>query len=71
MKALVNQRICLFCGMCGGTCPEIFVIDTDKRKSFALDIELTGEILDLAKYAESLCPAGAITIKDVPQIDKE
>lgn len=31
----------------------------------ALDVELTGELLTLAKHAESVCPVGAITIKDV------
>lgn len=65
MRAFVNQDICIFCGMCGGVCPDVFVIDPDKRKSMAYDIELTGKVLGLAKYAESICPVGAITIKDV------
>lgn len=66
MKAFVNQNKCLFCGMCGGICDDIFVIDTDHRKSTALDVELTEKLLDMARHAEAVCPAEAITIKDVP-----
>lgn len=65
MKAFVNQDICIFCGMCGGTCPDVFVIDPSKRKSIALDIELKGELLSMARHAEFICPVGAITIRDV------
>ncbi|MDO9535226.1 MAG: ferredoxin [Bacillota bacterium] len=70
MKAFVNQDICIFCGICGGVCPDVFVIDSDKRKSIALDIELTRELLAMARYAESICPAEAITIKDVSTKEK-
>lgn len=70
MKAFVNQNICIFCGMCGGACPDVFVIDPDKRKSMALDIELTGKLLATARHAESICPVGAITIKDVSTKEK-
>jgi ferredoxin len=62
MKAFVNQSDCILCGMCGGICPEIFMIDSI-GKSKALDIELTGELLDMAKHAESICPVRAITIR--------
>jgi ferredoxin len=67
MIAYVNQNICIFCGMCGGICSDIFVIDSDKRKSIALDIELTDQLLALARHAEAVCPVGAIEIKDVPR----
>lgn len=65
LMVFVNQDICIFCGMCGGICPDVFIVDTDKRKSMALDIELRGELLTLAKHAEFVCPVGAITIKGV------
>jgi ferredoxin len=60
MKAFVNKKNCIFRGMCGGVCPDIFFSDYD-GKSVALDIEIELELLDLAKYAESICPASAIT----------
>jgi len=66
MKAFVNKNACIFCGMCGGACPNIFFADYDS-KSVALDIELTGELLVMARHAESICPVGAIVIKDVLQ----
>ena len=65
LMVFVNQDICIFCGICGGICPDVFVIDTDRRKSIAGDIEPTGELLTLVKHAESVCPVGAITIKNV------
>lgn len=66
MRAYVNKNACIFCGMCGGACPDVFFSDYDGR-SIALDIELTDEFLVMAKRAEEICPAGAITIMDVPK----
>jgi ferredoxin len=52
----------MFCGICRVVCPDVFFADYD-GKSVALDIELEGELLRLAKYAEFICPTSAITIK--------
>ncbi|HOY68085.1 MAG TPA: ferredoxin [Candidatus Ozemobacteraceae bacterium] len=30
MKAKVNPEICIGCGMCVGTCPEVFHMENDK-----------------------------------------
>ncbi|MDF2891031.1 MAG: 4Fe-4S single cluster domain of Ferredoxin, partial [Clostridia bacterium] len=40
MKASINKKTCMFCGMCGGLCPEVFRADLD-RKSIALDTEIS------------------------------
>lgn len=40
MKAFVSQNKFMFCGLCGGLCPDVFVIDYN-GKSTAYDIELT------------------------------
>lgn len=61
MRAYIDKTRCVFCGICGGSCPEVFIIGSE-GKSIALDIELTGELLKKAKLAEALCPAMAIKI---------
>lgn len=71
IKAFVNQNKCMFCGLCGGACPDVFVIDSDHGKSMALDVELTGKLLSIARHAEAICPVGAITIKDVPPTNEK
>lgn len=63
MKANVNKSSCMFCGMCGGLCPEVFRADQD-RKSVALDTELSEELLATARYAESICPTWSISLQD-------
>lgn len=68
MKASVNKNHCIFCGMCGGACPDVFRADFD-GKSVSLDKELSGELLDMAKHAESICPTWAITIENTPNTE--
>jgi ferredoxin len=63
MKAFVNKNSCIFCGLCGGMCPDVFQTDLD-GKSVSLDRELSGELLSMAKHAESICPTWSITIDD-------
>lgn len=63
LRVYVDQRRCLFCGICGGVCSEVFRVGSE-GKSIALDIELTEDLLAKAKFAESLCPVNAIEIKN-------
>ncbi|MBB6215004.1 ferredoxin [Anaerosolibacter carboniphilus] len=66
MKAFVNKHSCIFCGLCGGICPDVFQSDHD-GKSISLDIELSDELLIMARHAESICPTWSITIDDFPR----
>ncbi len=36
MKPKVNQEICIGCGVCEGTCPEVFKLDDGKSHVLAL-----------------------------------
>ena len=63
MKAAINKSTCIFCGMCGGLCPEVFRADSD-RKSVALDTEISGELLAAARHAEAICPTWSISLQD-------
>lgn len=68
MKASVNKQTCMFCGMCGGLCPEVFRVDQD-RKSVAMDTELSEELVPAVEYAQSICPTWSITLQNTPEID--
>ncbi|MFT9498202.1 ferredoxin [Anaerosolibacter sp.] len=63
MKAFINKNSCMYCGLCGGACPDVFQTDID-GKPISLDTELTDELLAMAKHAESICPTWSISIDD-------
>lgn len=62
MKGYVDQNTCIGCGICPEVCPEIFRMNDD-GKAEAVDIEITDEIMDNAKDAETQCPVDAIEVK--------
>lgn len=53
----------MYCGLCGGVCPDVFQTDIN-GKPISLDTELSGELLMMARHAESICPTWSITIDD-------
>ncbi|MQN01288.1 MAG: ferredoxin [Lachnospiraceae bacterium] len=58
MKYVVDDS-CIGCGLCEGTCPEIFSIGDD-GKAHAKDIEVPEDQADAAAEAMDGCPVGAI-----------
>lgn len=58
MKYHVNEN-CIGCGLCAGTCPEIFEM-TDAGTAQALDIEAEGVTAASAGEALDNCPVSAI-----------
>lgn len=66
MKATVDTDRCFGCEFCASSCPKIFSIKEikpDVEKSFAADIEIPDDLLDLAFDIEDRCPAAAIIIE--------
>lgn len=62
MKAYVDKGTCIGCGLCADISPEVFEMD-DSNKAEAIDEELSDELLDSAKDAETQCPVDAISVK--------
>ena len=60
MNATVNDA-CSGCGLCAGTCPEVFSMGDD---GFAHGGEVSPELLAEAQEARDGCPVSAISIQE-------
>ena len=58
MRYHVNDG-CIGCGLCAGTCPEVFSM-SDEGVAVAIDSEVSEGALDSAAEAMDGCPVGAI-----------
>ena len=58
MRYHVNDG-CIGCGLCAGTCPEVFSM-SDEGVAVAIDLEVPEGALDSAAEAKDSCPVGAI-----------
>lgn len=58
MKFLVND-LCIGCGLCAGTCPEVFEMN-DESLAIASDEEVDESLEESAKEAMEGCPVSAI-----------
>ena len=58
MKYRVNEE-CIGCGLCAGTCPEVFSMGDD-GVAVAIETEVPEEALNSAAEAKDGCPVGAI-----------
>jgi ferredoxin len=58
MKYFVNDG-CIGCGLCAGTCPEVFSM-SNAGVAVAIEAEVLEGALDSAAEAKDGCPVGAI-----------
>ncbi|MCI6273375.1 MAG: ferredoxin [Coriobacteriaceae bacterium] len=61
MKASVNED-CIGCGLCEGTCPDVFTIGDDGIAQ-AVEGDMPEDAEDSAQEAADNCPVSAITIE--------
>ncbi|HRY12077.1 MAG TPA: ferredoxin [Syntrophomonadaceae bacterium] len=61
MKASVDRDICIGCGLCEITCPEVFELDDEMISTVIVD-EIPEDLEECAEEAEEECPVTAITI---------
>jgi len=62
MKAIVDQDICIGCGLCPDTCPEVFQMADNDKAEVIVDVVPPEKEAD-AKAAAEVCPVSAITIQ--------
>lgn len=62
MKAIVDQDICIGCGLCPQICPEVFRMEGDKAVAYTDPVPLN--LQDSCKQAAEQCPVSAISIKE-------
>jgi len=60
MKVSVDQDLCVGCGLCVNTCPDIFEMKDDKAIAKVNAVPAASE--DSAKQAKDECPVEAIII---------
>lgn len=59
MKFHVNEN-CIACGMCAGSCPEVFHMNDETGLAKAIPEDVAPELEEAAQEALNSCPAGAI-----------
>ena len=59
MKLKVDKDLCIGCGACQATCPDVFQIDDDERAKVIVD-EIKDELIEDAIDAKEGCPTSAI-----------
>lgn len=60
MKAVIDRDGCIGCGLCAGTCPEVFRMADDGLAEAYNDIQ--SDIEDTAEEAAENCPVDVISI---------
>lgn len=62
MKATVDKDLCISCGLCIQTCPDVFDWGDDD-KAEAIDDEVPEEFEDEVNEAADGCPTDAISVE--------
>lgn len=62
MKACVDKDLCIGCGLCADTCPEVFELKEDKAY-VKVDV-VPKELEDKVVEAKDSCPVDAISVED-------
>lgn len=62
MKAFIDRDNCISCGLCAGTCPEVFRMAEDDRAEVYID-EVPSESEETALEAQENCPVSVITVE--------
>jgi len=62
MKAIIDRSGCISCGICAGTCPEVFrMADDGLAEVYA---EVTPELEGTAQEARDGCPVSVISLEN-------
>lgn len=64
MKAVVDRDLCIGCGLCEETCPEVFRLAEDGL-AHVIDEDPPAEAYADMEAAAEVCPTAAITVSGV------
>ena len=62
-KVVVNKDLCIGCGLCADTCPDVFVLEDD-GKAQVKSQDAANANLACAKDAAATCPTEAIKVEE-------
>jgi ferredoxin len=62
MKAIVDQALCIGCGLCELTCPEVFRM-AEEGVAYVLTENPAPETYDDIRSCVELCPVSAIRVE--------
>ncbi|HBG15411.1 MAG TPA: ferredoxin [Firmicutes bacterium] len=62
MKTTVDPELCIACGLCISTCPEVYDWDEEEGKAKALKKQVPEDQESCAQEAADQCPTDAIAI---------
>jgi ferredoxin len=60
--AIIDEDICIGCGMCEEICPEVFEIDDEK--AYIIADEIDEEFVEACNEATETCPVNAIRLEE-------
>lgn len=62
MKAVIDRSGCIGCGLCAGTCPDVFQMADDGLAEVYAEVD--APVKDLAEEARDNCPVSVISLED-------
>ncbi|MRR11016.1 ferredoxin [bacterium] len=63
MKAVVDRDLCIGCGLCEDTCPEVFRLEDDGI-AVVINEDPGPELYGAVRDSADLCPVEAISIEE-------
>jgi len=64
MKVKVDADLCIGCGLCTETCPDVFEMDEDQGVAKVKVEEVPEDAQDCVRQAAEDCPGDAIQIEE-------
>ncbi len=64
MKAFVKKDLCIGCGLCVDTCPEVFAMDDEFNIAKTILDRVPAELKEKCRDAAANCPVDAIAVEE-------
>lgn len=64
MKVKIDPDLCIGCGLCSETCPDVFDMDEDEGVAVVKVDEVPSDAEECTQQAAEDCPADAIEVEE-------